>query len=799
MKRPLVIFTLAFIAGICLSSQPLSPVRNAASDGVSVGYLILLGTALLCALGSTLYFKRTTFYWTALLVVCGLSLGFLRNENFTKIPPDDISHFIQSAPVILTGQIADNPAQTAGQTSFTLSTKSMNNKKVSGRILVKIYNPQKQYEYGARLRLPTKIISPSPPTNPGQFNYAKYLARKRIYCMATLSNDGSVEKISSPQISLLRQPVKWMSKNLIFPLRQRLIQIINKSLPGERKEVLGVTREDALSVLKGVMLGGYKTAPPVIRDAFINSGIVHVLAVSGLHVGLVMIIFYTLFSALRLPRKISSCLTILVIILYALITGARPSAVRAALMCSLGLTANMLEREKDFYNSIAIAGLILLLINPQDLFTVSFQLSFVATLGLLYFAGPLQRFFRFLPRYVAGLLAVTLSAQIVVSPIVVSCFHRLSLIAPLANLIAVPFVTVTVALGFVMIFASFISPVILSVFAHLNWVFIALLVRATDCFSGLPSAFIRPPTPSLLFLFSFYPLFLLVKYIKGSIWARRVFIGGLVLCLGVYAGRRLAPQKLKITFLALEQKDCILIQTPYKHNALIISRNFLQPDFDIGENIISPALWAAGIMSIDKLILTDVSYLYQDELISLVKNFKVKEIITNGQEYRSWEYLKFLRLLQEKNIPIKTVRYPDRVRLDKEAELEILSPVKLLPENVISDIDNNNLVLKLQYGKFKILFMGNIREINLSPEKLQSNILVFPHQGKYPISKRLLTCLKPAMGIISGGQGCPELRHQIYCYSTKESGAITIITDGRQYQIKSFFGNIAVNRVVKTF
>lgn len=788
MKRPLVSFTLAFIAGICLSSRHLS-----------VSYLFLVATGLLCLFGFAFHFKNTAFRWMVLLVICGVFFGFLRNESFTKIPPDDISHFIQSAPVIVTGQIADNPAQTPEQISFTLKAESLNNKNVSGRILVKIYNPQKQYEYGARLRLPTKIISPSPPTNPGQFNYARYLARKRIYCRATLSNDGSVEKISSPQISLLRHPVKWLSKNLIFPLRQRLIQIINKSLPGERKEVLGVTREDALSVLKGVLLGGYKTAPPVIRDAFINSGIVHVLAVSGLHVGLVMIIFYTFFSALRCPRKISSALTIFTVILYALITGARPSAVRAALMCSLGLLANMLGREKDFYNSIAIAGLILLLINPQDLFTVSFQLSFIATLGLLYFAGPLQKFFRFLPRYVAGLLAVTLSAQIVVSPIVVSYFHRLSLIAPLANLLAVPLVTVTVALGFVMIFASFISPVILSVFAHLNWFWIGLLVRATDWFSGFPSAFVRLPTPSLLFLFSFYPLFLLVKYVKGSIWARRAFVGGIVLSLGVYAGSHLLPQKLKITFLALEQKDCILIQTPYRNNALIISRNFLQPDFALGENIISPALWAAGIMSIDKLILTDVSYLYQDELISLVKNFKIKEIITNGQEYRSWEYLKFLKLLQEKKIPIKNVRSPDHVQLDKEVKLQILGPFYLLPENVISDIDNNSLVMKLQYGKFKILFMGNIREINLSPEKLQSNILVFPQQGKYPRAKRLLTCLKPEVGIISGGYGHPELRHQIYCYSTRESGAITIITDGRRYQIKSFLGDIVLNRFVKTF
>jgi len=250
----------------------------------------------------------------------------------------------------------------------------------------------------------------------------------------------------------------------------------------------------------------------------------------------------------------------------------------------------------------------------------------------------------------------------------------------------------------------------------------------------------------------------------------------------------------------LEQKDCILIQTPQRKNALILSRNFLQPEFDFGGNIISPALWDAGVRGLDKLILTDLSYLYQDEIITLVKNFRIKEIITNGQEYETREYLDFIELIKNEKIPLRMVRYPDRISLDKEVEITVLNPVALLPENIIRDIDNNSLVLKLSYQKFKILFMGNIRDMELLKDRdLESTVLVFPHQGEYAISKRLLSSLRPEIGIISGGRGHLDLRNLSNCYSTADSGAITITTDGRKYQIKSSLGDIALRRLIKDF
>ena len=210
------------------------------------------------------------------------------------------------------------------------------------------------------LRSQGVLHQPNGQRNPGGFDYRSYLARRGVFGILQLDRGQEIVPTDSSGFPLLR----WTEG-----LRRRVEAVIDTAYRENRIHA---------QVLKGMLLGLRSELSPDILDAFRNSGSIHILAVSGLHVGLIATDLLFRFSLLRLPRKTTDLLTIAAVILYACLVGFRPSVFRASLMTVIYLISRIIERDRDLLNLLAFAALVLLLINPAQLWDIGFQLSFAA-------------------------------------------------------------------------------------------------------------------------------------------------------------------------------------------------------------------------------------------------------------------------------------------------------------------------------------------------------------------------------------------------------------------------------------
>ncbi|MCK4648906.1 ComEC family competence protein, partial [bacterium] len=414
IRYPLVAITIVYILGIILGHLL----------DLSLPSLLSVFTLLLISF-SLAFWKRkstiSTFFLGSLLLLAGL---FYHDVTLQRITKGEIAPFLNKGWVEVLGTIDRLPEVKKDRINLFLRTEKISFKKkefsVRSRIRVSLPKGKTSLNYGDRLRIRGELISPSGARNPGGFDYQNYLATQKISALVNLVVDEQIESIGKARINPIFR--------VAFYLRKRLVETIDHTLP---------SREG--SVLKGILLGRRGELPASLRRAFIATGVAHVLAVSGLHVGLLVIFFhYGLFRLFRLPNKGSAFLTLLIIILYCFMTGCRPSVVRASIMFGLFLTASFLGRKREVYTTLALAGLVILLLNPLTLLNVGFQLSFVAVLSILYLYPRIWPRLKFLPRYLGSLIAVSLAAWAGIVPLIAYYFNYFTPVAILANLFVVP-------------------------------------------------------------------------------------------------------------------------------------------------------------------------------------------------------------------------------------------------------------------------------------------------------------------------------------------------------------------------
>ena len=200
---------------------------------------------------------------------------------------------------------------------------------------------------------------------------------------------------------------------------------------------------DSGAFLRAILLGDRSELPKGIQDSFKNSGTIHVLAISGLHIGIIALMILYLFRLLRLKREFSYILTIIFLIFFALLTLSRPSVVRAVVMASIFLTGMLLGKKVDVYNSLGAAALFILVRNPKDISNIGFQLSFMAVLSILFFTPKFMRLVKegtnfYIKRFLYTPLAVSISAWLATAPLIWYYFKITTPIAIIANLFIIP-------------------------------------------------------------------------------------------------------------------------------------------------------------------------------------------------------------------------------------------------------------------------------------------------------------------------------------------------------------------------
>lgn len=724
---------------------------------------------------------------------CILIILFEQFNYFLYPPKNNPANYLSENEATLTGKIVSSPERKGQRISFLLSAEKIifsdsSNIVVKGKVLV--YSPWEEtdfsfpYTYGDKIQITGLLKLPQSAVNPGSFDYRKYLVRKEIYLILYVNSLEKIKKISSGNRYSFFYWTNWT--------REKFSQIIEKKLP-----------EEEASILSALLLGQKSLLEPELKKIFIDAGVMHVLVVSGLHVGFIIAIFYWLFRWLfHLSRRISYFLLIPTIFFYLFLTGASVPTVRASIMAISFILALLLRRETHIYQAFLLAGLIILIFNPQSLFDAGAQLSFVATLGIVYL---LPNFLKIplpkskIPNYLGILFFTTFSAQLAVNPLIAYYFHKVSLIAFLSNLVVVPLIGIILATGFLFIFSSFLGGIVLFLLKQLNLVLVTSLIKIVDFFASLPKAIINVPQPSWLFFFWYYFSLITVFKVnpvrdlvlkdktfsngvkKSSFW-RNFFLGGQIFCLTIFLSHHyLTNNQLQITFLSVGQGDAIFLELPNRTNLLIDAGG---SNYEPGERITAPFLCSRGIWQIDRVILTHPDYFHYSGMKTILEKFRVKEFITNPEYSTEENYLEIREIIKKKKINFKELWAGETINFGN-GEIKFFNP-KILTENK----DDNLLAFQLKYKNFRIFFPSDLTpegQKKLSQEEIRSDVLLIPAHGLKPVNEEFFKQVSAKYGIISTQRPAGGILPQrIKIYSTHEHGAITLLTDGKKIKIQPY-------------
>ena len=759
----------------------------------------------------------------AFIFILGLVFNFgylsIQDRLFPDLPSQHISNYLDSKKFIITGSVVSFTKHYEKKSKLTLlchtiETKDGQKEKVTGKINLNLYRFSKIVpEFGDIIMFESSIRSVRNFMNPGAFDYEKFLKLKKIYGTAYTETRKIKILTDLDQIGFFTKLIRKI-EILRTNYYHFILNHTNRSISGK--------------IMASLITGKKEVISPDMRDLFSKAGISHLLAISGLHLSIVSFLcfylFYRVLSFIPIlliaarSKKIAGILTIVPLMFYAIFSGFSPSTQRALIMIIVLLVAFVSENEKDILSSLSIAGILILIIDSSALFSISFQLSFMAVVFIIYGVSLLQDLLRkvlFITKKnlfskIVMMMFVTFFASLGTLPLTAHYFNIVSTIAIISNVIAIP------VLGFIVLPAGLISLVCFPYFPLFATFIInvcsgltSTLITLSELFISIPCSWTRTITLSWTGIAAIYLVLGSIFFIlKGTRKTPILLISlSIILILFDFSNNRMQKTikpNLNITIIDVGQGSSALIQTPEGRCILVDGGGFSDSSsFDTGRFIIAPFLWQKRIRSIDTVILTHPESDHLNGLVFILQNFDVHTLIKNTDIRKSRNYAMLIKTCRDRNINILnplTIGNPLNFGATKLLFYGAL-------ENSFSyGFNNNSLVFKVIYNRFSMLFPGDIlklREINLSKinnPDLHSDILLSPHHGSSTSSNKFfLDKVLPKSVIISCGwhnrYGFPHTKVMkrynkmgINIFRTDEDGAVFISSDGKNHNIRTHKG-----------
>jgi competence protein ComEC len=367
---------------------------------------------------------------------------------------------------------------------------------IQGKVLVKTF-VKERFRYGDILLLEGKLYRPFSMQLSQRFDYRKYLENKNIYSLFSVSQQRYVKRLERSK----NNPLVYY----LIELRYRLKNIFDSNLSNL-----------SASVLNAVILGERHHLSQPIKEILQNTGTVHIIAISGLHVGIVGFIALFILRLLRIPRRARYIGIMLFLILYCILTGAKTPVVRATLMATVLLAGFVLKREVNIYNSLSLAALIILIINPKQIFDVSFQLSFVSVISIISLSQTITAIYPAIfkrLKYLNALVtifAISCAVWLGLLPLLAYYFKIISPVAIIANMIVVPFMTIVITSGFALLLISICLPFLASIFSAAAEGAVLILLTIISFFARLPFAYFKTTNFSATMVMTYYVLLILI-------------------------------------------------------------------------------------------------------------------------------------------------------------------------------------------------------------------------------------------------------------------------------------------------
>ena len=782
--RPALKVVVLFIAGLVIGHF------FDASPSVLLLTLFVLSIAAILSL--CVKVSALNFVFILAIIVA----GFLRLELATRLfPSHHISRFMDSTNALtVSGKVVGFPHRKKDRVEFELKTSELTNRKTriptTGKILVRLWRLNITAGYGDNLQITGKIKLPRGERNPGEFNYQKFLAANGIY---------GIVDVSKPENLAVRPSCKPPPPYFIFAIKRKFYQTLNDLYPGQ-----------AGALIKALLLGERGEIPYQLREAFAECGVIHALAISGLHIGYIGIIFFVLFSLLRFGYQARIIAVIISVFCYALVIGFEPPIVRASLMLGIFLIGKLLQRQTDMLNVISTAALIILLINPLELFQPSFQLSFAAIISIFYLYQRLKTIFekwslfdKFARHkcgeYLGTLFLVTLAAQLGTLPIVAYYFGRIPLIAFLLNLFVIPLVGIIIALGFATLLFSLVSVSLAGLYANTNILCLDFLIRVIERVGQFRFAAIEISKIGLMVIAIYYFLLWLIlnlnKKAYRKILAYSILLGIiLILWQSVFQNR----QWMQVIFFDVGQGDAALITFPDGQN-LLIDAGEKYENFDSGRYTILPYLRRERIHRLNAVVLSHADDDHIGGMPSIFRGIPVTKIYDSGLFHESEICSSYHAVIDSLKTPRQEISAGERLPEFDNYGVFVLHPGKSFKKNFKHDINNCSVVVKIIYGERSFLFPGDIESeaeavlINYG-SLLKADVLKTPHHGsRTSTTLKWLNCVRPEYAVISVGRNnrfnlpAPSVlrrlqQNGIKILRTDLTGAVIFRTDGKRLE-----------------
>jgi len=804
----LIYLSAAWVTGIYLGSKIALPWG-----------IIFIGFLPLCLIPFLSRYKKQ-------LLIAGFCLfallgGCIRlQSSLPVINEQQLQFYNDKGTAEIEGMVSTEP-ETGGTTSILqLSASDIQiddtKKEISGKALIRVSRYQ-EYHYGDTLKVTGKLETPP---QFDDFDYKGYLARQGIYSV-----------INYPEIETLDtgrgfKPLAW-----IYSLRNRLSQSLSQALP-----------EPQASLAQGILLGQRGNIPYSLNQAFSRTGTAHVLAISGINITIV--IGMLLAAGIWLFGKryhIYIWLALLIIWLYALVTGMHPPVVRGAVMGSMFLLAEYLGRQSSASIALTFAAAVMVGIQPQVLWDASFQLSFLAMAGLIFLAPYFQAWARkgiavtigregaaaSLCNFVADSFAVTLAAILATWPVIAYYFDVVSFVglpATFFAVLALPGIIITSALVAGM---GLLAPLLAQFLGWVSWLFLSYFMIVVRAFDALPFSSAKLSSIHIWQIWIYYAVLAAIVAIiyyrnqltdlfrmtaskispqisKASGLAAKVPKKWLIYPLLIatilvwVAFLNMPDDKLHVSILDVGQGDAILIQTPNRQDILIDGGPSPQAiSLELGKKL---PFWDK---TIDLVILTQPQADHVTGLIEVLKKYKVPQVMEPETAYNSVTYQQWLKSVNDSEAKHETGHAGQEVNLGNGIKIEVLHPSSPLLQDTSDDIDNNDMVLRLSWNEISFLFTADIgREAEwylvAQRANLKSTVLKVAHHGsRTSTSPEFLAVVNPEVAAISVGAnnrfGLPnsEIEDRLTervgsdrLYLTSTHGTIEFITDGERLWLK---------------
>ncbi|MDQ2085939.1 DNA internalization-related competence protein ComEC/Rec2 [Herbivorax sp. ANBcel31] len=718
-------------------------------------------------------------------LIGGVSFLYNYNNNLNKYLEYDQEH------VTIKGYIGSEPDIKESRVTYIINTEEIilrdERIQIKGKVRLSTLNDTELIQYGREVLVSGRLNIPTGRRNPGGFDFRNYLNQSKI----------SATMFATEQNIDVKDGYKGnLAVKYGLALRERVLNVINKSLPPSQA-----------ALLNAILLGCKSDLGDEVEGMFRGAGLAHVIVVSGMHVGYILLGLVIFFRKCKVKRSFANIIIIIILWGYALMTGFGPSVIRAVIMASVVLIGQIIKREADVLNSIFFAALIMLLYNPAFLFSVGFQLSFIATISIVLFYKNIKELLdnEILPQYITGIISLTLAAQLGVIPVVAFYFNEISLVSVISNVLVAPVVGIITILGLVMAVLGQIHIFFSQAVGLCNNALLSFVLFVSSRISSLPFATVRVITPSILFIGAYYTcLFYFFwykpKYKVQLMLKHRVIIGVSVFI--VILINLFIPKGLEVVFLDVGQGDSAFIRTESGKTVLIDGGGYLDADDDsnIGDDVVIPFLLDYGVTKLDVVAVTHGHIDHTQGLEPVLESFDVSNfIIPDVPVMDGLEEL--LRIAKERDINIESCKKGDIIDLDRKTHFKVLHPKRDFYINE-SALNNNSLVLKLYYEDVSMLFTGDIEieaERMLIDDEvfMESDVLKVAHHGSgSSTTPEFLERVNPLVAVISVGRnnfGHPSsdvldlLKGQeVHVLRTDKDGAVIVKSDGEEIRVFNY-------------